>query len=344
MKKLKGVCIGAGYFSQFHFEAWQRMNDVLITGICDTQEGRAEKVRQTYGFKNAYTRIEAMLSEEEPDFIDIITPPNTHLELCHLAATKGIHIICQKPLAPSLEEAGQLTKLISNSPCRMMVHENFRFQPWHREIKKLLNSQTIGSKIHTINLRMRMGDGWQTDAYMDRQPYFREMERLLIYETGIHFIDVFRFFFGEVASVSAKLRTLNSNIKGEDFAWVNFEFDSGVLGFLDANRYNESTAKNPRLTFGHWLIEGDKGALRLYEDGSISIQKLGGPELRHGYSFKDQNFAGDCVYNTQRHFVESLHDNTPFETSVSDYMNNLRVQEAIYTSHLENRPISMSLS
>jgi predicted dehydrogenase len=65
-----------------------------------------------------------------------------------------------------------------------MVHENFRFQPWHREIKRLLVQDSIGDRLHSLTFRSRPGDGWGERAYLDRQPYFRDMPRFLIY---LHF-------------------------------------------------------------------------------------------------------------------------------------------------------------
>lgn len=343
MDKLKGVCIGAGYFSQFHFEAWHRMEDVQILAVCDIQKDRAETICEKHGFGNAYSSVEEMFKKESPDFVDIITPPETHLELCRLSIKYGVHIICQKPLAPNYLEAAQIAEAIEASDIRMMVHENFRFMPWYREIKKLLDGKIIGDKIHSINLRMRMGDGWQSDAYMDRQPYFREMEQLLIYETGVHFIDVFRYLGGEIIKVYAKLKTLNPNIKGEDFAWVHFDFANGTLGFLDANRYNENTAVDPRLTFGTMLIEGNKGSIRSYDDGKITTQLLGKKEVKHNYRFENINFAGDCVHATQRHFADCILLKKPFETPVTTYLRNLKVQEAIYESSKKGIPLPIDL-
>lgn len=336
---LKGVCIGAGYFSKFHFEAWQRIKGAEILAVCDIQKNKALAVCKKYGFKNAYTDVAEMFRKEQPDFVDIITPPNTHLQLCRLAIDHDIHIICQKPLAPSYKESVQIAKAVKTSGIRMMVHENFRFQPWYREMKKLLGKKTIGNKLHTINLRMRMGDGWQADAYMNRQPYFREMKRLLIYETGVHFIDVFRYLGGEITKVYSKLKTLNPNIKGEDFAWVHFDFANGMLGFLDANRYNENMADDPRLTFGTVLIEGNKGSMRLYDDGVITIQLLGEKENIHEYSFEKINFSGDCVYATQKHFMDQLLSGAPFETDISLYLKNLIVQDKIYESSQKGVPL-----
>lgn len=339
MKTLKGICIGLGYFSQFHLEAWKRIENVEITAVCDSNIEKAKLAANAYTITSFYSNVEEMLSVEKPDFIDIITPPETHYELCLLAIKYGVHIICQKPLAPTLVEAEEIATAIQNSDIRMMVHENFRFQPWHREIKILLDQKAIGEKLHTINLRMRMGDGWQEDAYMNRQPYFREMERLLMYETGIHFIDVFRFYNGAISKVYARLNRFNSNIKGEDFAWVQVDFANGTHGFIDTNRYNETSFENPRLTFGTVLIEGNKGSIRLFENGTITVQLLGEKETKHDYKFEDKNFSGDCVYHTQKYFVNQLISGERFETNIEQYLENIRILEKVYESHEKELPI-----
>src|SRR5687767_3301712 len=102
---LRGVCIGAGYFSQFHFEAWKRIPQSQITAVCDCDPARAGEAARAHGIARHYADCREMLDVERPDFLDIITPPETHLDLCRLAAERGIAVICQKPLAPSFEEA-----------------------------------------------------------------------------------------------------------------------------------------------------------------------------------------------------------------------------------------------
>jgi len=342
MKKLRGVAVGTGYFSQFQYEAWNRMENVIIVAVSSRRLEKAQAICDQFNIAKAYDNFEQMLIEEQPDFVDIITPPETHTQFCTIAIKHGIDIICQKPLAPTYKESVALVEAIKKSSVRMMVHENFRFQPWYREIKKLLNQRIIGDKIHSINLRMRMGDGWQEDAYMNRQPYFREMPQLLIYETGVHLIDVFRYLLGNVTQVYAKLKTLNNNIKGEDFAWVQFEFENGALGFLDANRFNENTSEDPRLTFGNICLDGNKGTIRLFDDGRIAVQKLGEEEKPHEYAYEKINFSGDCVYNTQVHFIACLRSGTPFETDIEKYLNNIIVQEAIYEANEKGVPIKLN--
>ena len=332
MTQCKGVAVGAGYFSHFQYEAWERIPEVEITAFCNSDPERAKLIRDQFGVPNHYTDYRKMLAKEKPDFVDIITPPPTHLEMSKIAADMGIHVICQKPLAPTLVEAEKIVAYTDAKEIRFMVHENWRFQPWHREIKTLLKSGVIGDTIHTLNFRSRMGDGWPEDAYLSRQPYFREYPRLLVYENGVHFIDTYRYLAGEIDRVYAVLKKLNPVIAGEDCGIIVFDFASGAHGIWDANRYNETNYENPRYTFGEFLIDGNGGSIRLRQDGNIFIQTLGKSERQHVYKHENINFSGDCCYTTQRHFIDRLLDGQEFETNGHDYLRTLAVQEAIYFS------------
>jgi predicted dehydrogenase len=332
MSQLKGVCIGAGYFSKFQYEAWNRIPEVKITAMCNRNSERARAIQDEFGVGRHYVDYREMLEKERPDFVDVITPPESHVEMCRFAGQLGIDVICQKPLAPTFEDAHGIVANAKEAGIRFMVHENFRFQPWHREIKRLLDNGTIGPKLHSLGFRMRMGDGWGADAYLDRQPYFRTMPRLLIFETGVHFIDTFRYLGGEVDGLYANLRKLNSVIAGEDAGVVIFEFASGAVGVWDANRFNECNDPDPRFTFGEFLVEGNEGSIRLYLDGRLTVQRLGEDEIEHAYPHPRRAFAGDCVYATQRHFVDALLTDQPFETNGDDYLRTLAVQEAVYQS------------
>ena len=99
---LRGVSVGAGYFSRFQHEAWSRIPEVEMVAVCDRVEDKARAVQEQFSISNRYTSWTEMLEREKPDFIDIITPPNTHEEMCGYAARRGVHIICQKPLAPTM--------------------------------------------------------------------------------------------------------------------------------------------------------------------------------------------------------------------------------------------------
>ena len=339
MSKLKGVAIGAGYFSQFHFDGWSRLDHVELAAICDVDADKAKAAAARFKVPRTYVDFQEMLSKEQPGFVDIITRPDSHLALVRTAVEHGIPIICQKPLAPTYQEAQELVSLASEARVPLMVHENFRFQPWYREIKSLILSGRIGDRLHSIQTRTRTGDGWQSDAYLARQPYFREMERFLVFETGVHFIDVFRFLGGEISGVYASLRRLNPDIAGEDAGTILFEHENGTSGLWDANRFNETNAADPRYTFGEVLVEGNGGSIRLYPDGRMTTQSLGATEDEHRYQHEKRNFAGDCVFATQKHFIDCLLQEKSFETSGEEYLKTLAVQEAVYESAATGLPV-----
>lgn len=339
MKSLKGAVIGAGYFSQFHFDAWSRIEGCEIVALCDTSQEAAKNAAHKWNIPRTYSDLTELLDGEQLDFVDIVTRPDSHLAIVKEVSARSIAVICQKALAPTLREAEEIVSVACAAEIPFMVHENFRFQPWYREIRRQIDSGAIGDKLHNIGFQCRTGDGWQPHAYMARQPYFREMQRLLIFETGVHFVDTYRYLFGEIEGVYASLKKLNPDIAGEDAGVVMFEFQSGASGIWDANRFNEPSSDDARFTFGEANIEGNGGTLRLYGNGRLTLQPLDHPESDIDYEFTRQGFAGDCVHATQQHFVDQLRAGGDFETSGIEYLKSLQIVEAIYESAESQLPV-----
>lgn len=344
MKTLKGVCLGAGYFSRYQYEAWTRIPEVEILAVCNRSLERAKDVAVTYDICRTATwdQLGALLDELKPDFIDIITPPETHLEAVQLAAARGIHVICQKPLAPTREESLQIVDIANTAGIRFLVHENWRWQPWYREIKRQLDAGALG-ELYSISARMRMGDGWQQDAYLARQPFFRTYPRLFVYETGVHFLDTFRFLGGEIGSIYAQLSQRNPDIAGEDAGIIMANFHSGATALLDASRYNESDASDPRYTFGTVRVEGSKGHIELSTDGALTLKSLGTEPQEVTYEHDRNGFAGDCVYALQRHFTDCMLNGTPFESTGEDYLHTICLVEACYESNSSGQAVRIGI-
>jgi len=328
---MKGVGIGAGYFSRFQYEAWSRIPELSIEAICDLDEPKARAMMAQSGIPRYYADWREMLDHEKPDVVDVITPPTTHEEICAYAAARGIHIICQKPLAPDYESSRRIVENARAAGVRFMVHENWRWQPWYRKIKEIQQTGTIGAFTH-LHFLMRMGDGWGDSAYLDRQPFFRAYPKLLVYETGVHFIDTFRYLLGEVTEVFANLRRLNPVIAGEETGQVFFRFAGGATAIWDANRYNEVESPSPRYTFGQMRIDAMGGHLTLDTESNLRVKPLGQPGYDVAYPHQNVNFAADCVYALQRNFVDCMETGAAFEASGEDYLKTLRVVDAVYES------------
>ena len=89
-RRLKGVALGAGYFAPYQYEAWTRIPEVEIVAMYNRNEARATPILAKYGVPRYYADWKAMIDREAPDFVDIITPPETHEEICRYAAERGV--------------------------------------------------------------------------------------------------------------------------------------------------------------------------------------------------------------------------------------------------------------
>ncbi len=338
---IRVAAVGAGYFSRFQYRAWNRIPEVALVGICNRTLPAAQAFAREYGIPEAFDDLGRMLDETRPDLLDIITPPETHLAAISEAAARGIDVICQKPFCRTLAEAREAVDIADRARIGVVIHENFRFQPWHREIKRLLDEGRLG-RVYQATFRLRPGDGQGERAYLDRQPYFQSMPRLLVHETAIHLIDTFQFMFGDVESVLASLRRLNPVIAGEDAGLIIMEMKSGVRCVFDGNRLADHKARNRRLTMGEMLIEGERGTLTLNGDGELTFRAHGeNDEHAIAYYWSDTDFGGDCVHSLQRHIIDNRLGRGRLENSGQDYLANIEIEEAVYVSDAEGRRIAV---
>jgi len=342
MKKnstLEVACVGAGYFSQFHIHAWRRIANVKLIALADPKvspecsEGVA-----------VFDSLSDLMKEHTPDVVDIITPPNSHLALIEEAVSyESVSvIICQKPFCESLEEAKKAVEVAKSASKTLVVHENFRFQPWYRFIKKQIESRVLGDVLQ-FTLRLRPGDGQGPNAYMARQPYFQTMPRFLIHETGVHYIDTFRYLLGEPLSLYADLRRLNPDIVGEDAGYVVFQYPNGVRALLDGNRLLDHAAENLRCTMAEALLEGTAGTLTLKGDGSVWHRQFHKEDAQCVFmpEATDQ-FGGDCAYELQAHVIDHLTNDVALENTAEDYLSVMEQESLVYQSSAEGRKITVA--
>ncbi len=330
---LRVACIGAGYFARFHIEAWRRVDGVALVALCDRAETKAHEAAAAFSIPAVFADACTMLDSVRPDIIDIVTPPAEHLPLIRAAAARGIRaIVCQKPFCRDVVEAGDAIAAADAAKSLLVVHENFRFQPWHREARRLVDLGVLG-EVYQATFRLRPGDGQGAAAYLDRQPYFQTMKQFLVHETAIHFIDTFRFLLGEASAVYASLRRLNPAIAGEDAGLILMDHAGGARSLFDGNRLVDHAARNRRLTLGEMLIEGSAAVLRLDGDGGLWLRPAGSnAEAAHRYAWDDRGFGGDCVFRLQCHVADAVRHGTSCENTGAEYLRNLEIEGAVYRS------------
>ena len=337
MGEMKGVMIGAGFFAHFHAEAWSRMDGARITAIADLIPGRAQQFADRWGISRAYIDAEAMIRNENPDFVDIVTRPDSHPTLVSLAAHKGVYIICQKPMAASRKEAVAMVEVCAKAGVRLLIHENWRWQPWYREVKRLMEAGAVG-KPYQLAFRMRSGDGLGPDPYK-AQPYFREMPRLLIYEMLVHQLDTARYLAGEIQSLHCQIQRINPVIQGEDYAQIQVLMANGIHGLIDANRIN---GREPsKVAMGSFRLEGDRGMVRLTSSGRLFVSEIGQEEVAHHFPSSELGYKGDSVKAAHEHYLDCLKTGNPCETEGAEYLRTVEAVEACYRSAATRQAVNL---
>ena len=329
------ACVGAGYFAQFHHAAWQEVDGARLVAIADPDPDAAGPAGVA-----RHPDLDSLLGSHAVDILDIASPPDTHAALIEQALESGVsRIICQKPFCGTLAAARRATELAAAAGADLVVHENFRFQPWYRALKEIVASGRLGH-IFQFRFALRPGDGRGPDAYLDRQPYFRAMERFLVHETAVHFLDVFTYLFGPPDHVYADLRRLNPHIAGEDAGLIICGYADGRRAVFDGNRLADHAADNPRLTMGEAHLEAEHASIRLDGFGRLLQRDTGSADWQEILpATADQRFGGGCVEALCRHAVAAWRDGVRPENTAGDYLWILALEEAVYDSAAAGRRV-----
>lgn len=317
--------VGAGWVTQYHLPAWAKVDGAEVVAICDPDPVALKARADGFGIVGRYSSFQAMLEGEELDALDIATPRRFHAANVRMGAAAGLPMLCQKPLGVDLAEAEALVAEVGNR-VPLMVHENWRFRPYYRELRGWLEAGVVGD-IVSIRLDfhssgMIAGADGQRPALV-RQPFFRGEQRLLVMEVLIHHLDTLRSLFGEFDLSSARLGRSNDEILGEDSAILGLRrrgdgVPLNVSGDLAAH------GAPPTPSDQLWIF-GSEGTVHL--DGSVL--RLFGPRPRE-VTF-DPSASYQAAYDGAiAHFVSALTREQGFETSAVDNLETLRLVEAAY--------------
>jgi len=218
----------------------------------------------------------------------------------------------------------------------LSVNENWRWRSWYREIKHLLDERVIGrpryARIARHNdMTLSCPNGGLPPLFVS-QAYTAEMDRLIIYEWGIHLMDVLRFLFGEVTGVYARIDHVSPLCKGEDRALLTLDL-SGVTSVIDISWATVmGEARSGQLE--QVTIEGDEGTIELLPDQGdlLRVTTKSGMWQRPAFDVAPEGAYQASYTAAQRHFIECLRAGTEPETSGRDNLRTLAVAFAAYDS------------
>lgn len=268
MAKVKIGVIGCGSIAQHRHLPEYKMNEqVELVAVCDINTERANSVAQQYGVK-AYTNYEELLASGTVEAVSVCTPNYLHAPISVAALNSGVHVLCEKPMATSEEEAKAMIEAAKTNGKKLMIGHNQRFVASHQKARELIEKGEIG-KIYSFRTAFGHGgpEGWSVDG--KNSWFFKKDEAFIgaMGDLGVHKTDMLRYILNEeIVEVGA---FVESNAK--DFANVDdnavcvLKTESGIIGTLAASwAYN---GKEDNST----IVYGEKGILRLEDDPTYSL-------------------------------------------------------------------------
>jgi predicted dehydrogenase len=340
---LRAALIGCGHISNRHIPAWQASPDAELVAVCDQDRARAEARAREYGIGKVYDSVVQMLDAEQLDCVDIATHDVTHTALVQQAASRGLHVLCQKPLAPSMAEARAMVAFTAKAGVRFMVMEMWRHHVVNRDIKRYLDRGLIG-EVYALRLLAPPRQIRRTRPIDDQQPYLADLPKLMVYDTYIHHIDGIRYLLGDVTSVYARMSRVNPAIVGEDRLVLVLGHASGATSLLDAS-WAVPVERPVKLGMGDFLIEGVDGALHLDAyDAELRHVTLAGTAVLERYEGRGgpgPGPAGQAAFHSCiGDFAAGVRHDRPFESSAEDNLKTLAITLASYESVARGTAVS----
>lgn len=342
---LRGALLGCGHISEYHLRAWSQIKGVKIVALANRTKSKAEERAREFGIplEHVYSDHRELLSNEQLDFVDIATAPDIHRMQVEDSAAHGVNIFCQKPFAPTMEDAQAMINSCEKAGVLFAINDNWRWRSWYRDLKRYIGQGMVGYPryiriIRHNNLTLPLPDGGLPPVFVN-QSYMITMEKLIVYEWGIHLIDVLRFLFGEVKNIYARMDRTSPICAGEDRAILTLEVGS-VNCLIDISWASFDAGKRAS-QLEQVTLEGDAGTIELLLDQEdlISICNKNGTWQQPAFNCTPDEAYQASYTAAQRHFAESLRYGLQPETVASDNLRTLKATFAAYESAAQNKVV-----
>jgi predicted dehydrogenase len=268
--------LGYAFMGKAHGNAYKKIPYMMypppaiprLVAVCGRNQETVAEAARRYGYEGYYIDWRKMLEDDRIQLFDNVGPNNMHAEPCIAAAQAGKHVLCEKPLARTAEEARRMLDAVTRAGIKHMVAFNYRFVPAIRQARNLIESGALGQIYH---YRAAYLQEWIM-AHHDTPKIWRLDKNVAgsgaLGDLGAHIIDLGRFLVGEMKSVSAMTRTFiderplsdgsgTGKVDVDDAFVAAVEFENGAIGTLEATRF-ASGRKNYEVL----EINGEKGSIR----------------------------------------------------------------------------------
>ncbi len=342
---IKVGIIGCGKIAQVrHIPEYLANPNAEICGFYDINLARAEELARKYGAK-AYPTYEALLADPGIDAVSVCAANHVHAEISIAALKAGKHVLCEKPMAISLEECEAMVAAARESGKYLMIGQNQRLAKAHIKARELIAQGAIGK---VLTFRTIFGHGgpetWSIDP--GKNVWFFDKTKAAMgamADLGIHKTDMIQYVLGsKIVKTQAVLTTLDKRdatgglIGVDDNAICIYQMENGVIGTMTASWTYYAAEDNTT------VIYGTKGELRLYDDPKYSVQQINADGTRIDYQIDQiQTNDNQTASGVIDLFVKSLVENTPPEISGESVLHAMKAVFASIESSATGRAVEV---
>lgn len=341
MSKLRFALFGTGFWATYQLAGWVETGEVECVALFNRTKDKALKLAQEFGIPetSVYDDPEALFANEQLDFVDICTNVETHYPFTKMAAERGMAVVCQKPMATTLEEAEALVEICKQNGVPLYINENWRWQYPLRQLKQALDSRRIG-KVFRARIDYR-----NSFPVFDNQPFLKELEQFILTDIGSHILDVARFLFGDAKSLYCQTYRVHPDIKGEDVATVMLVMESGATVVCEMSY--ASRREHDRFPETFVQIEGDQGFLELAHDywlrettseGTLATRHI---PPRYLWANPAYDLIHSSIVPEQLNIARALKGLEVGETSGDDNLKTIELVFKSYESAAKNQVIEL---
>jgi len=300
-------------------------------GVADLIAAKAEAVAAPFRVP-WFTDMHRMVEEAEPDILVVLTESGLHAEHTIALAPHGKHIVVEKPMALTLEDADEMIRACDRHSVRLFVVKQNRFNVPVVKLREALKNDRFG-KLVLGTVRVR----WcRPQSYYDQDSWRGTwaLDGGVLTNQASHHIDLLEWMMGDVDTVFAKSATALADIETEDTAVVILKFRSGALGLIEA-----TTATRPRDLEGSVSILGEKGSVEIggFAVNEMKVWQFDEPhpedaEVLQKFSVNPPNVYGFGHKAYYDHVINSLLNDTPHLVDGLEGRRSLELISAIYES------------
>ncbi len=335
--------VGTGGIVQYaHIPAYKKAG-FRIVACHDINLETAQRVAREHGIPKVYATLDELLADPEVEIVDIAVQPWNQLAVVEKVAAAKKHMLCQKPLAPTLGDAIKVVQAAKRAGVKQAVNHQMRWDAGIRASKDLICRGIIGQPTDA-QIQVNVATPWHM------WPWLAAVDRLEVTFHSIHYIDAMRYLFGDPEWVTSRHARYakQGNVKGETKTVTIMDYANGLQALIAVNHYNEYAEPFAIFRFigTEGAIDGTIGLLYNYPTGRPDTLEITSEQFGKGVKIVptlDLMWIPDAFMGTMASLMTAIETDTePQDNNTEDNLNTLRLVHAAYISAAENRSVRPS--